>query len=114
MSTLREWVGEGVSTTAGESPALDVGLLLRVVGEKVFSWRALPETGDLVLGRSEQADVRIEDPSVSRRHAVLHLGPPLSIEDLGSANGTRVGERELAKGERTITVTLNPPDQRFR
>jgi two-component system, NtrC family, response regulator AtoC len=100
MSTLREWVGEGVSTTAGESPALDVGLLLRVVGEKVFSWRALPETGDLVLGRSEQADVRIEDPSVSRRHAVLHLGPPLSIEDLGSANGTRVGERELAKGER--------------
>src|SRR5262249_3684767 len=27
---------------------------------------------------------------VSRRHAVLHLGPPLRIQDLGSANGTFV------------------------
>jgi len=100
MSTLREWLGEGASTTAGEPPGPGVGLLLRVVGEKVFSWRALPEAGDLVLGRSELADVRIEEPSVSRRHAVLHIGPPLSIEDLGSANGTRVGDRRLAAGER--------------
>ncbi|EYF08622.1 sigma54 specific transcriptional regulator, Fis family [Chondromyces apiculatus DSM 436] len=31
---------------------------------------------------------------MSRRHAIIHVGPPLRIEDLGSANGTRI-RREL-------------------
>ncbi|AKT39119.1 sigma-54-dependent Fis family transcriptional regulator [Chondromyces crocatus] len=55
---------------------------------------ALPAQGSLSLGRSEENDVRIDDSSVSRRHAVIHVGPPLRIEDLGSANGTRL-RREL-------------------
>src|SRR4029079_2388202 len=48
----------------------------------------LPALGKLILGRADDADVRIDDPSVSRRHAVLHLGAPMRIEDLGSSNGT--------------------------
>lgn len=51
---------------------------------------ALPATGAVTLGRGEECEVRIDSRSVSRRHAVLHLGPPLRIEDLGSANGTFV------------------------
>jgi hypothetical protein len=35
---------------------------------------------------------------MSRRHALLHLGPGLLIEDLGSANGTRLGGAPLAAG----------------
>ena len=42
------------------------------------------------LGRGEACEVRIDNRSVSRRHAVLHLGPQLRIQDLGSANGTFV------------------------
>ncbi|UQA94313.1 FhaA domain-containing protein [Streptomyces halobius] len=41
----------------------------------------------LVLGRSTDADVRIDDPGVSRRHCEIRVGPPPTIQDLGSTNG---------------------------
>jgi len=44
----------------------------------------------LVVGRAGDADISIDDAAVSRRHAVFHAGPPLEVEDLGSANGTFV------------------------
>jgi two-component system, NtrC family, response regulator AtoC len=50
----------------------------------------LPQSGQVSIGRGEGNEIRIDDASVSRRHAILHLGPPLCIEDLGSANGTFV------------------------
>jgi DNA-binding NtrC family response regulator len=50
----------------------------------------LPKRGSLVLGRGTQADLALEDASVSRRHATLHLGDEVVVEDLGSANGPRV------------------------
>jgi DNA-binding NtrC family response regulator len=52
-----------------------------------------------VLGRAADADIRIEDASISRQHAIVHLGPPLSIEDLGSANGTWVKEHRIVPSE---------------
>jgi DNA-binding NtrC family response regulator len=58
----------------------------------------LPAAGQVTLGRSEDNDIRIDDSSVSRRHAVIHIGPPLRIEDSGSANGTRL-RREKGAGE---------------
>ena len=63
-------------------------------------------TSALVLGR-EGADLVIEDPQVSRRHAsVRPAGDGLEIEDLGSLNGTWVngarvtGKVRLALGDR--------------
>jgi DNA-binding NtrC family response regulator len=53
----------------------------------------------LVVGRADECDVRLPDDSVSRRHAAVHAGPPLRIEDLGSANGTLVGEHRLGPNE---------------
>lgn len=55
----------------------------------------LPATGSVVLGRAEDADVPLDDRSVSRQHARIHL-EPLAIEDLGSANGTRVRRSQAA------------------
>jgi two-component system response regulator AtoC len=60
----------------------------------------LPAQGTISIGRSEENDIRIEDSSVSRRHAILHLGLPLRIEDLRSANGTRL-RREQGAGSTT-------------
>lgn len=54
----------------------------------------LPPSGKVILGRAEDTDVRIDDPSVSRKHAALHLDPPMRVEDLGSSNGTFVRRRE--------------------
>jgi DNA-binding NtrC family response regulator len=75
------------------------GLALRVVGESLVDLFALPRVGDLVIGRGEEADVRIDDASISRKHALLSLGPRIRIKDLGSANGTRVADRTLEAGE---------------
>jgi two-component system, NtrC family, response regulator AtoC len=50
----------------------------------------LPESGMVKVGRSATSDIRIDDPSVSRLHFVLHVGEVVEIEDLGSANGTSV------------------------
>jgi predicted component of type VI protein secretion system len=47
-------------------------------------------TAALVLGR-QAADLPIDDPEVSRRHATLRpAGGGLEVEDLGSLNGTWV------------------------
>jgi pSer/pThr/pTyr-binding forkhead associated (FHA) protein len=47
-------------------------------------------TASLVLGR-QAADLLIDDPEVSRRHAALRpAGDDLELEDLGSLNGTWV------------------------
>ena len=72
------------------------GLHLVVLGDGVFTQIAVPSSGTLRIGRAEDSDVRIEGDSVSRRHAVLHVGPPLSLEDLDSSNGTRVAGVKLA------------------
>jgi len=75
------------------------GAILRVIGEGMFASHTLPAEGQIVIGRSATADLRIDHPSLSRKHAVLYTGASMMIEDLGSANGTRVGARELAVGE---------------
>ena len=60
--------------------------------------RPLPSTGILTIGRSTSCDVRIDHPSVSRKHAILHLGPTPRIEDAGSQNGTRVAGKSAISG----------------
>ncbi|XXT19634.1 sigma 54-interacting transcriptional regulator [Sorangium sp. So ce429] len=83
---------------------------LLIITQSSMSTRALPRSGSVVLGREEDADVCVPDASVSRRHAALHLGPPLRIEDLGSSNGTRVRTRHSsAATERLIDVGKGAP-----
>jgi hypothetical protein len=67
-------------------------------------------TGNVtVIGRGAEADVVVDDPGVSRRHAEIHTaGHRVRIVDLGSTNGTfvdgeRIGTGDLADGSR-ITV----------
>ena len=66
--------------------------LLVFLGEEIASFD-LPRRGEATIGRGEGNTVRIEDPSVSRQHAVLRIGENLEIEDLGGANGIFVREK---------------------
>jgi DNA-binding winged helix-turn-helix (wHTH) protein len=60
--------------------------------DSVFPLRA----GENLLGRSEEASVRIDAPGVSRRHARLVVtASGATIEDLASKNGTFVAERRI-------------------
>jgi pSer/pThr/pTyr-binding forkhead associated (FHA) protein len=63
-----------------------------------------------VIGRGTEADLRINDPGISRRHAEIRVeaaGPALRIQivDLGSTNGIivnghKVREAALQEGSR--------------
>ena len=63
----------------------------------------------VVLGRSRESDIRVDDPNVSRRHAeVRQEGATYWLVDLDSTNGTelngrRVSRAKLADGD---TITL--------
>src|SRR6185437_16871485 len=63
--------------------------------------------GEFVVGRSTDCQLSLDDPLVSRRHAVLRVRRDgVSVQDLGSRNGVVVngtkisGERELAGGDK--------------
>ena len=65
------------------------------------------------VGRSPQADVVLDEPSLSRLHAAVSLSPEgeLSIEDLGSTNGVFVNRARhkngtLALGDHVIFGNL--------
>ena len=63
--------------------------------------------GENVLGRDDGADVPIEVPGVSRRHARIVVSDGrATLEDLGSKNGTFVGE-----GEVPVTDPVPLPDR---
>jgi DNA-binding NtrC family response regulator len=61
-----------------------------------------------VLGRSGDCDLSLDDPSISRRHAVLHLAS-LEFEDIGSKNGCRLfGQRSDPRTDDPLEA-LNGP-----
>jgi two-component system, NtrC family, response regulator AtoC len=83
---------------------------LRVIGDDFARAVPLPASGLIDIGRAEDAAICIQDASVSRRHARLHLGEEALLEDLGSANGTWVGGRRLEPGERVAVGVGEPID----
>src|SRR6266542_3608147 len=61
--------------------------------------------GEVRIGRSEQSDIALADPGVSRNHArIIREGDDFIVEDLRSTNGTEVNgqpirRRRLADGD---------------
>jgi hypothetical protein len=82
----------------------------------VLSWagrRSRFEQERIVLGRSRDADVQVEDPNVSRRHAELRYeGGAFWIVDLDSTNGVEVDGRRVKRAKLepgdTFTVGSTP------
>ena len=61
--------------------------------------------GQTTIGRGEQAQIRLPDVGISRRHArVDYDGTQVLVTDLGSTNGTMVN------GQRITTVAIRPGD----
>lgn len=63
----------------------------------------LLKQGSNTVGRSATSDIVIDNPSISRHHAVVKMeGPSLTVRDAGSRNGTFVDERRTTDD---ITIT---------
>jgi FhaA, N-terminal domain/FHA domain len=97
--------GETVIYRPGTQPTESVSLEELGVGREVavLSWdgrRHRVEKPRVLLGRSQEADVRIEDPNVSRRHAELvQEGSTYWIVDAGSTNGIEVNGRRVQRAQ---------------
>jgi len=85
----------------------------------VLSWdshRLRVDKRRVVLGRSRECDIQVEDPNVSRRHAELRQeGSAYWIVDLDSTNGVEVNGRRVkrAKLDAGDTVTVGSTEITF-
>jgi two-component system response regulator AtoC len=70
----------------------------------------LPTHGELAIGRDPECGVRLSDPQVSRRHAVISaLADGVRVTDLDSRHGTFVNGERIARPRRLLSgdvVTL--------
>jgi DNA-binding NtrC family response regulator len=82
------------------------GVCLLVMSESGVYTFPLPAGGEVRIGRSERCAIVVSDPQLSREHACIRVdGDRYEVIDLGSSNGTRIGNRELAPHE---AVGLEP------
>src|SRR5690349_12029146 len=71
--------------------------LLVMAGATIGAVHKLPEKGEVVIGRASDADIRLNDDDISRRHARLTVAKngDVTITDLGSTNGTYVNAAKI-------------------
>jgi pSer/pThr/pTyr-binding forkhead associated (FHA) protein len=80
-------------------------VVLRGVSGAYFG-KIIPIRGKLVIGRGSECDLILDEPEMSRRHAVIeNFGDGIYLRDLGSANGTFVN------GVQVRDAVLHPDDQ---
>lgn len=79
--------------------------MLRGVSGAVFG-KIFPVHGPVAIGRAAECDISVQAEEISRRHALVKpSGDGLSVEDLGSSNGTYINGRRVQQG------FLNPGDE---
>ncbi|MGH3331113.1 MAG: FhaA domain-containing protein [Nocardioidaceae bacterium] len=93
-------------TASGGQGVTDTEVRRANVVVEVNGMRHPLEPPGLVIGRGTDADLQINDPGVSRRHAEIRVFPgenipQVSLVDLGSTNGT------LVNGARVQQATLD-------
>jgi DNA-binding NtrC family response regulator len=95
-------VGQSLRTEAESRSSSGSGVgergLLLISGDGILTTHAL-RPPEMVIGRAAECDVVVTHRALSRRHAIVRLGPPLTVQDLGSTNGTRVARHTLKGGD---------------
>ena len=86
----------GPDLRAGVSPRLEV---VAAMGYEPGTSFDLAE--GVTLGRSNGADIRVDDPFASSAHArIFPRGDFMYLEDMGSTNGTYLNGRQVRNAER--------------
>ncbi len=101
MSPRRDVPVGAVDVAAGAPKRFALRMIKGVSPFGVYSLE-----GEARIGRADECDVHLADPSVSRAHAVVEtVGDEPIVRDLGSTNGTFVN------GQRIETKTLHDGDE---
>jgi hypothetical protein len=70
-----------------------------------------------MFGRSDGADIRVEDPFASSSHArIFNRGGEMYLEDMGSTNGTHLNGRKVQSAERLEagdTIRIGDSEYRY-
>ena len=87
--------GEFIPVEIGEVVAKGAALVIRSGGGRVGE--SFPLDGDrMTVGRRPDADIFLDDVTVSRDHAMLvHRSDEWFLDDLGSLNGTYVNRQRI-------------------
>jgi FHA domain len=96
---------------AGVSPRLEVVAALGHEPGTTF------DVGEgATFGRSNGADIRVDDPFASSAHArIFDRGGFMYVEDMGSTNGTYLNGRQLKTAERlSMGDTIRIGDSEYR
>jgi DNA-binding NtrC family response regulator len=94
---LSEGAGEAEGAGAGDDRGAPRVSLLFYHRDGVESVQ-LREGAPVIVGRAPPADVAFPDPNLSRRHATFTLQDgAVTVEDLGSTNGTRLGGQPVTR-----------------
>ncbi len=90
-------VSDSVVPPANESRD-DVSLLVLRGPDQGRRFPLVPPGG--VIGRQEECTVRLRDPNISRRHALVEVGDGrVMLSDLGSRNGVFVNGAQVSRAE---------------
>ncbi len=96
-STAGVWPGAGETQSIPPRVAADLGLARQTLLMRHGSHVQEFQKSRVVLGRSRDADFRLDDPNISRRHTVVYWeGGRAFVKDLGSTNGTLLNGRPIA------------------
>jgi hypothetical protein len=70
----------------------------------------------VTFGRSDSADIRVDDPFASSAHArIFDRGGFMYLEDMGSTNGTYLNGRKVTNAERlSMADTIRIGDSEYR
>lgn len=108
--------GGGIGGPGGRAAVTDA-FLVAVTGGGLHPGSRFDLFGGVTIGRSEQADIQIEDRYASGIHArVYSRGPVYYAEDMGSTNGTFLNDAKL-DGEASLgdlaTIRIGDTELRF-
>jgi DNA-binding winged helix-turn-helix (wHTH) protein len=99
QTIIRTAYGFGFSfaaTVIDEKPGRPSARCRIVIGDSEFDLHE----GENLVGREHDAAVRIDAPSISRRHArIIIEGEQATLEDLRSKNGTWIRGKRIHRGE---------------
>jgi pSer/pThr/pTyr-binding forkhead associated (FHA) protein len=94
----------------------ELGVERELVSVTIDGQRHPIDKRSVVLGRSRDCDIRLEDPNVSRHHAEIRQeGTTYWVVDLGSTNGLEVNGKRVkrAKLEDADRLTMGSTELLF-